>query len=40
MSQTAQDGEDDQASQHGGQGVCEANDPGIPVGVVLEIIVR
>ena len=40
VSQTPQDGEDDEPGQEGGEGVREADDESISVGVVSEVVVR
>ena len=40
MSEVAEDGEDDGARQQGGEGVGEADDEGVLVGVVSELVVR
>ena len=39
MGQVTQDGEDDGASQQGGEGVREADDERVLVGVVSELVV-
>ena len=40
MSEVTEDGEDDGARQQGGEGVGEADDEGVLVGVVSELVVR
>ena len=40
VSQTPQDGEDDEPGEEGGEGVGEADDEGVSVGVVLEVVIR
>ena len=40
VSQTPEDGEDDEPGEEGGEGVGEADDESISVGVVSEVVVR
>ena len=40
MGEMAEDGEDDGAGQEGGEGVREADDESVLVGVVAELVVR